>query len=173
MPHDILQRIENPRRFQFFFTFVNTKWILVSHEIIILAIKGKASLIYKWRFDIKVWLVWLAFVGVRKKTKIFLKFWSELSQVARMCEFSSSFVRKAGKEHERFSEFRRVLWSKVEFLCVIMARSSRASPMSPEVSISSRKSRNIGRDLDGSCNEVKKKRLAVNCVKLRQRKNRA
>ena len=33
--------------------------------------------------------------------------------------------------------------------------------MSPEVSISSRKSRNIGRDLDGSCNEVKKKK--VNC----------
>lgn len=81
----------------FFFTFVNTKWILVSHEIIILAIKGKASLIYKWRFDIKVWLVWLAFVGVRKKTKIFLKFWSELSQVARMCEFSSYFVRRPEK----------------------------------------------------------------------------
>lgn len=80
-----------------FFTLFNTKWILVSHEIIILAIKGKASLIYKWRFDIKVWLVWLAFVGVRKKTKIFLKFWSELSQVARMCEFSSYFVRRPEK----------------------------------------------------------------------------
>lgn len=144
--------------FNFFFTFVNTKWILVSHEIIILAIKGKASLIYKWRFDIKVWLVWLAFVGVRKKNKNLFKILIRIVTGRAHVWIQFLLRSKAGKGHERFSEFRRVLWSKVEFLCVIMARSSRASPMSPEVSISSRKSRNIGRDLDGSCNEVKKKK---------------